>query len=93
LWYEKRDVTNQYLHPTQKPVRLAERALRRNSQVNDLVVDLFGGSGSTMIACEQLDRKCNLIELDPKFCDVIVKRYMKFKEVSKVILNGEEIEF
>ncbi|MBU1095816.1 MAG: hypothetical protein KKB34_04980 [Bacteroidetes bacterium] len=93
LWYEKRDVTNQYLHPTQKPVRLAERALRRNSQVNDLVVDLFGGSGSTMIACEQLERKCNLIELDPKFCDVIVKRLMKFKNVSKVILNGEEIEF
>lgn len=93
IWYERRDVTNQYVHPTQKPVRLAERALKRNSHVNDVVVDLFGGSGSTMISCEQLKRKSCLMELDPKFCDVIVKRYMKFKEAKTVILNNQEVTF
>ncbi|MBS3945301.1 MAG: DNA modification methylase [Melioribacter sp.] len=78
IWYERRDATNKYIHPTQKPVRLAERALKKNSQVNDIVVDLFGGSGSTLIACEQMKRRAYLMELDPKFCDAIVKRYMKF---------------
>jgi DNA modification methylase len=65
---------HQHLHPTQKPVRLSERALKRNSQSGDIVIDAFGGSGSTLIACEQLDRKAYLMELDPKFCDVIIKR-------------------
>jgi site-specific DNA-methyltransferase (adenine-specific) len=77
-WYEKRDNINQYLHPTQKPVRLSERALKRNSKAGDIVIDAFGGSGSTLIGCEQLGRKCFLMELDPKFCDVIVKRYEKY---------------
>ena len=93
LWYEKRDVTSQYVHPTQKPVRLPERAIKKNSHVNDSIVDLFGGSGSTMIACEQLQRKCYSMELDPKFCDVIVKRYMKFKNQKTIIRNGKEVEF
>ena len=54
IWYQKRDVTNKYIHPTQKPVQLAERALKRSSEKGDLVLDAFGGSGSTLIACEQL---------------------------------------
>lgn len=78
VWFQKRDNVNAYVHPTQKPVRLAERALKRNSDVDDIVIDSFGGSGSTLIACEQLKRKCMLIELDQKYCDVIVKRWEKF---------------
>lgn len=64
-------------HPTQKPVELGVRALRQNKGATN-IVDLFGGSGSTLIACEQLDRKCYMMELDPHYCDVIRKRYWKF---------------
>lgn len=62
---------------TQKPVALCARALKNHKNAK-IVVDLFGGSGSTLIACEQLGRKCRMIELDPKYCDVIRKRYWKF---------------
>lgn len=75
LWQENKD-TN-YEHPTQKPVSLCARALR-NTKKAKTVLDLFGGSGSTLIACEQLGRKCYMMELDPKYCDVIRKRYWKF---------------
>jgi DNA modification methylase len=75
VWYEKRDNTAKYVHPTQKPVRLTERALKRNSKPLDIVLDGFGGSGSTFIGCEQLGRRCYCMELDPKYCDVIVKRW------------------
>jgi DNA modification methylase len=78
VWYENRDVTQDYIHPTQKPVRLAERALKRNSERGDIVLDLFGGSGSTLIACEQMNRNCYMMELDPKYCDAIRKRYARF---------------
>lgn len=78
VWYEKRDNTAKYVHPTQKPVRLAERALKRNSKSGDIVIDAFGGSGSTLIGCEQLGRKCYAMELDPKYCDVIIKRWEMF---------------
>jgi DNA modification methylase len=78
LWFIHRDNTNFYLHPTQKPVRLAERALKKNSSINDIVLDGFAGSGPTLIACEQLHRYCYMAELDPKYADVIVKRYIKF---------------
>jgi len=78
VWYEHRDTTIDYVHPTQKPVRLAERALKRSSRKGDIVIDLFGGSGSTLIACEQLDRICYMMELDPHYCDMIRKRYAKF---------------
>ncbi len=91
VWYQKRDPTQKYLHPTQKPVRLAERALRKNSQRGDIVLDAFAGSGSTLIGCEQMLRRCYLMDLDPKYCDVVVKRYETFtgrkaekKEICKV---------
>lgn len=74
LWQENKD-TN-YEHPTQKPVSLCARALK-NTKKAKTVLDLFGGSGSTLIACEQLGRKCYMMELDPKYCDVIRKRYWK----------------
>jgi DNA modification methylase len=74
LWQVKKDVS--YIHPTQKPVELAERALINHKQGN--VIDLFGGSGSTLIAAERLKRQAFLMELDPKYCDVIVKRWEDF---------------
>jgi len=78
VWYEKRDNTSAYEHPTQKPVALAGRAINHSSKIDDTVLDLFGGSGSTLIAAEQLERKACLMELDPYYCDVIRKRYAKF---------------
>lgn len=73
LWNIDRDV--KYEHPTQKPVDLVARAIQNSSKENDLILDLFGGSGSTLIAAEQTKRKCYTMELDPKYCDVIVKRW------------------
>lgn len=72
LWQISKD-TN-YVHPTQKPVALAARALK-NHKTAKIVVDLFGGSGSTLIACEQLNRKCYMMELDPCYVDVIIERW------------------
>ncbi len=66
------------LHPTMKPVELIERVLKNSSKSRDIVLDCFGGSGSTMIACEKLGRQCRMIELDPKYVDVIVKRWEEF---------------
>lgn len=77
VWFERRDKITEYVHPTQKPVRLAERALRKNSREGDIVLDAFGGSGSTLIACEQMGRCCRMMELDPKYCDVIIARWEK----------------
>jgi len=65
------------LHPTMKPVALVQRALRNSSKPGDLVLDLFGGSGSTLIACELMHRQCRMMELDPAYCDVIVERWEK----------------
>lgn len=63
------------LHPTMKPLKLLARFIKNSSNVNDIVLDVFGGSGSTLITCEQLDRQCFTMELDEKFCDVIIKRW------------------
>ncbi|MDA2921687.1 site-specific DNA-methyltransferase [Patescibacteria group bacterium AH-259-L07] len=78
VMYEHKDRIIDYEHPTQKPIRLAERALKKHSKRDDIVIDLFGGSGSTLIGCEQLNRKCYMMEIDPKYCDVIVKRWERF---------------
>ncbi len=64
-------------HPTMKPVTLVAKAILNSSRAGDLVLDLFGGSGTTLIAAEQTGRQCCMMELDPKYCDVIVKRYIK----------------
>jgi DNA modification methylase len=66
------------LHPTMKPVELVERALHNSSKTKDIVLDAFGGSGTTMIACEKTGRRARLIELEPKYADVIVKRWQEF---------------
>jgi len=65
-------------HPTEKPVAVPEHAIIHSSKNGDIVLDLFGGSGSTLIACEKTGRKARLMELDPKYCDVIVKRWEDF---------------
>lgn len=75
IWLADRKSTSEYLHPTEKPTTLHEKPLRRCTRVGDLVLDAFGGSGSTLIACEQMKRKAYLIEMSPIFCDVIVQRY------------------
>jgi len=64
-------------HPTMKPIALCSKAIKNSSKSEDIVLDLFGGSGSTLIACEQIERTCYMMELDPKYCDVIRKRYNK----------------
>jgi len=65
-------------HPTQKPVELAIRAIDNSSKPGDLVLDFFGGSGSTLIGAEMAGRRCNTVELDPRYCDVIINRYVRF---------------
>jgi DNA modification methylase len=76
------------LHPTMKPVELVERALTNSSKAGDIVLDLFGGSGSTLIGCERQDRKARLMELDPKYADVIVIRYQDYSG-KPAILEGD----
>jgi DNA modification methylase len=77
VWFVKKPVVND-LHPTMKPVELIERAIRNSSKSRDTVLDPFGGSGSTLIACEKTDRQARVIELEPKYCDVIVRRFQEF---------------
>jgi len=78
VWSINKDSSSSYLHPTQKPVALAEEAIDKTTNNADIVLDLFGGSGSTLIAAEKSARKCYLMELDPKYCDTIIKRWQDF---------------
>ena len=78
VWTIKKDSSSEYIHPTQKPIKLSEFAIRNTTERGDIVLDLFGGSGSTLIACEQMDRRCRMMEYDPAYCDVIVNRWEKF---------------
>ena len=66
-------------HATPKPIALCSRAIKSSSREGEIVLDVFGGSGSTLIACEQLNRKCYMAELSPEYCDVILQRYINFK--------------
>jgi DNA modification methylase len=77
VWFVDKPVKND-LHPTMKPVVLVERAIRNSSKSRDIVLDPFGGSGSTLIACEKTGRHARLMELDPKYCDVIVHRWQAY---------------
>ena len=88
VWYNSRGATGEYVHPTQKPVELVERAINNSSKRQDVVIDVFGGSGSTLIACEKTARDCRMMELDPKYCDVIITRWQDFTGESAV-LDGD----
>ena len=91
VWFVKKPVAND-LHPTMKPVELVERAVGNSSKGRDTVLDPFGGSGTTLIACEKTGRQARLIELEPKYCDVIIRRWQEFtgKEAS---LDGDGRSF
>lgn len=78
LWQIKRDPTASYTHPTQKPVALAYRAIKNSSKRGDIVLDMFLGSGTTLIAAEGLKRTCFGLEIDPYYCDAIVRRYIVY---------------
>ena len=87
LWQENKPAANR-LHPTMKPIELIERALLNSSKAGDLVADLFGGSGSTLIACERRGRKARLMEIDPRYAQVIVARWQGYSGKSAV-LDGD----
>lgn len=87
IWQVSRDDVNKYVHPTQKPLSLLAIPIRNSSRRNDIVVDLFGGSGSTLMTCQELDRVCYTMELDPKFCDVILKRFEKHTGIKPERVN------
>ena len=78
VWKIIKDDATTYIHPTQKPVALAEEAIDKTTHSSASVLDIFGGSGSTLIACEKTNRECRMMELDPKYVDVIVKRWQDF---------------
>ena len=75
VWKVAKDGASTYVHPTQKPVELSEEAIDKTTKNGASVLDLFGGSGSTLIGCEKTNRKAYLMELDPKYCDVIINRW------------------
>ncbi len=77
VWYYNKPNKSE-LHPTMKPVELCKRAILNSSKTDDIILDCFGGSGSTLIACEQTNRRCRMIELDKKYVDVIIKRWQNF---------------
>lgn len=87
IWLAKRDVTNEYEHPTQKPLSLHEKPLKRCTKVGDVVLDMCAGSGSTLLACEQLNRICYSIEMSPIFCQLIINRFQKFYGIDAVKIN------
>ncbi len=85
IWLAKRVPSAEYKHPTQKPPSVYEKALRRCTKPGDSILDLFGGSGTDLVACEQLKRRAFLCEIEPIFCDVIASRYQE--------LTGKEAEY
>lgn len=93
LWHLKKVNPQSMVHLTEKPVELAVRAIQYSSLTGDNVLDLFGGSGSTLIACEQTGRKAFLMELDALYCDVIVKRWEKFTGKKAVRSSDSSDEF
>lgn len=90
IWAMSRGATGEYVHPTQKPVELLERALNNSSKAGDVVIDSFGGSGSTLIACEKTGREARLMELDPKYCDVIIKRWEDYTGKTAELLPRDD---
>ena len=78
VWQVEKDAAAAYIHPTQKPVALPEEAIDKTTRSGDMVLDLFGGSGTTLIACEKTNRSARLMELSEKYCDVIIKRWQEF---------------
>ena len=78
------------VHPTQKPIALAEWCFNEYSPKSKYIIDLFGGSGSTLIACEKTNRKCYMMEISPNYCDVIIKRWQKFTGKSAILESTKQ---
>ena len=91
VWFVNKPRVND-LHPTMKPVELVERAITNSSKSRDIVLDLFGGSGTTLIAAERTGRSARLMELDPRYVDVIVQRWQDYTG-NKAVLDGEDRTF
>jgi len=89
VWTISKDNANDYIHATQKPVEVSATAIKNTTNENDNILDLFGGSGSTLIACEQLNRKCYMMEYDPHYIDVIIQRWENFTGKKAIKLEGE----
>ena len=87
LFSGEKDAQNK-VHPTQKPIKVCSWILEKYSNNNDIVVDLYGGSGSTLIACEKLNRKCRMMEIDEHYCDVIIKRWEDFTGKKAELIKG-----
>lgn len=87
VWEVSRGDVSKYVHPTQKPLELLAIPIANSSQKGDIVVDLFGGSGSTLMTCELMGRICRLMELDPKFCDVIMRRFKEATGIEPVLVS------
>jgi hypothetical protein len=93
VWSIKKVNPTAMVHLTEKPVELAARALTYSSKPGETVLDLFGGSGSTLIACEKLGRKARLMEIDPHYCDVICRRFMEFSgKPAKLEATGQTFD-
>lgn len=90
VWEVSRGDVTKYVHPTQKPLELLAIPIRNSSKRGDIVVDFFGGSGSTLMTCEQLGRQCRTMELDPIFCDVIKKRFFEATGIEPVLFYRAE---
>lgn len=90
VWEVSRGDVTKYVHPTQKPLELLAIPIRNSSRSGDIVVDFFGGSGSTLMTCEQMGRSCRTLELDPIFCDVIKKRFYEGTGIEPVLLSRSE---
>lgn len=88
VWTINKDGATTYLHPTQKPVALAAEAIDKTTHSGAMVLDLFGGSGSTLIACEQTNRVARVVELDPKYCDVIMQRWENLTGLKAELVNA-----
>ena len=91
VWTMSRANVNEYVHPTQKPTELPAVAITKSSKPEDIVLDTFLGSGTTLIASEKTGRMCYGMELDPRYIDVIVQRYVDYTGNEKIKLNGKEI--
>ena len=90
LWHVKKIPPQKMIHLTEKAVELSVRAIQYSSRPGENVLDLFGGSGSTLIACEQTDRRCFMMEIDALYCDVIVQRWEQFTGQKAVRITEAE---
>lgn len=90
VWTIRKLSPDKKVHTTEKPIALSSRAITNSSKKEDIIVDLFGGSGSTLMACEQLNRNCYTMELDPKYVDVIINRWETFTGKKAVLIKEGE---